>query len=174
MNCPNCGADLPDGSTYCSICGAPIQGNQPNVGNAMFNQSGMPAAAPAKKSSPVGIIIGAVAALVIVFLLGFFVLDGKYNGTYMLESMSMQGFTITEADLDSMGASDVGIKVSFGRCSFVGGESLGLGETGKSKIKFTSDSVTITDSDGTTATGSFDGKSFTIISSGVEMTFTKK
>lgn len=173
MNCPNCGADLPDGSTYCSICATPIQGSQPNVSDGLFNQSSTPAAAP-KKSSPVGIIIGVVAALVVVFLLGFFVLGGRYNGTYMLDTMSMEGMTITASDLAAFGADDVGIKVSFGRCSFVGGESLGLGESGKSKIKFTSDSVTITDSDGTTATGSFDGKSFTIESNGVEMTFTKK
>lgn len=173
MNCPNCGADLPDGSTYCSICATPIQGNQPNVSDGLFNQSSAPAATP-KKSSPVGIIIGVVAALVVVFLLGFFVLGGRYNGTYMLDTMSMEGMTISASDLAAFGMSDVGIKVSFGRCSFVGGESLGLGESGKSKIKFTSDSVTITDSDGTTATGSFDGKSFTIESSGVEMTFTKK
>lgn len=173
MNCPNCGADLPDGSTYCSICATPIQGNQPNAGGAMYSQSGA-SAVPTKKSSPVGIIIGVVAALVVVFLLGYFVLGGKYNGTYMLDTMSMEGMTFSASDLAVFGMSDVGIKVSFGRCSFVGGDSLGLGDSGKSKIKFTSDSVTITDSDGTTATGSFDGKSFTIESSGVEMTFTKE
>ena len=77
---------------------------------------------------------------------------------------------MTASDL---GMEDIGLKVSFGKCEFVGGEALGLDEYGKSKIKFTSDSVTITDSDGTEATGDFDGSSFTLEIDDVEMTFSK-
>ena len=171
MNCPNCGADLPEGAQFCSICQQPIAGPAgASVNDQLFNAAPTYDAAPKKKTPVVGIVIGVVAALAIAFVLVFFVLGARYNGTYMLESMSYGGMTMTASDL---GMDDIGLKVSFGKCEFVGGESLGLDAYGKSKIKFTSDSVTITDSDGTEATGDFDGSSFTLEIEGVEMTFSK-
>lgn len=159
MNCPNCGADLPEGSSVCSVCSTPI------------NAAPAYAAEPAKKKPPiVSIVIGVIVVLAAVFCIGFFVLGGKYNGTYYLESMSYAGETLSASDL---GMDDVGLKVSFGKCEFVGADSLGLGDSGRSKIKFSGNTVTITDSDGTSISGDFDGDSFTLDASGVEMTFTK-
>ncbi len=169
MNCPNCGADLPEGSTFCSVCQAPINGSAP-VNNAMYNAAPAYAAEPAKKKAPVvGIIIGVIVALAALFCIGFFVLGGKHNGTYYLESMSYMGETLYASDL---GMEGVGLKVSFGKCEFVGAEDL-LGETGRSKIKFSGDEVTITDTDGTSITGEVDGDSLILDASGVEMIFTK-
>ncbi len=159
MNCPNCGADLPEGSVVCSVCAAPINAAPAYV------------AEPAKKKTPVvAIIIGVIVILAAVFCVGFFVLGGRHNGTYYLESMSYAGDTLSASDL---GMDSVGLKVSFGRVEFVGADDLGLGDSGKSKIKFSGDTVTITDSDGTTLSGDFDGDSITLDASGVEMIFTK-
>lgn len=180
MNCPNCGAALPDGSTYCPICAMPIQGNQPN-GSMMFQQP----APSRKKAALVGIIISAVVVLAITFLLGFFVLGGryngtymldpdcKYNGTYMIDSVSLGEWTLPASDLASFGMDDIGIKVSFDECSFVGGESLGLDSSDTSRIEFIGDTVIITDNDGTTAEGSLDGNSIIIESDGLLMKFTR-
>ncbi|MGN0152444.1 MAG: hypothetical protein ACI39Q_08220 [Wujia sp.] len=174
MNCPNCGADLPEGSTFCSICQSPVGDAQSAVNDALFNGAPVYAAEPAKKKAPVlGIVIGIVAIVAIAFLLIFFVLGGRYNGTYMLDSMSADGMTITADDLSAFGMTNFGIKISFGKCEFVGGEDYGFDEAGTSKIKISGGKVTITDTDGTTATGTFDGDSFTIEESGVSMTFKK-
>lgn len=199
MNCPNCGAALPDGSTYCSICAMPIQeslsggmmfqeqpsGNmmlqQQTAGNMMFQQP----VPPRRRTALVGIIISAIVILAVTFLVSFYTLGGRYNGTYMLDpdcryngiymldTVSMDGIAISASELASYGMTDIGIKVSSGRCSLIGNESLGLDNFGESRIKFTDDTVTIIDSDGTKATGSFDGSSFTIESSGVFMTFVR-
>lgn len=158
MNCPNCGADLPEGSTVCSVCSTPI------------NTAPAYEAAPAKKKAPVVPIVIAVVVVLAAVLIGYFVINGKHNGTYYLESMSYAGTTMSASDL---GMTDVGIKVSFGRCEFVGGDELGLGDSGRSKIKFSDGTVTITDSDGTSISGDYDGDSFTLNASGVDMTFTK-
>lgn len=168
MNCPSCGADLPEGSAVCNVCQQPIAGAA-NVNDSLFNTAPT-AVAPKKKAPVVPIVIGVVAIAVIAFLLVYFVVGARYNGTYMLESMSYSGMTLTAEDL---GMEDVGLKVSFGKCEFVGGDDLGLSGYEKSKIKFTSDTVTITDGDGTEATGDFDGDSFTLDITGVEMTFSK-
>ena len=84
----------------------------------------------------------------ILFLLIFFVLGGRYNGTYMLDSMSADGMTITADDLSAFGMTNFGIKISFGKCEFVGGEDYGFDEAGTSKIKISGGKVTITDTDG--------------------------
>lgn len=171
MNCPNCGADLPEGSTFCSVCQAPINGAATSpVNDALFNAAPTYAAGSAKKKAPVvGIVIGVIVALAALFCIGFFVLGGKHNGTYYLESMSYFGETLSASDL---GMDGVGLKVSFGKCEFVGAEDL-IGETGRSKIKFSGDEVTITDADGTTISGEVDGDSLILDASGVEMIFTK-
>lgn len=177
MNCPNCGADLPEQTEQCPICFTQITGAAGgSVNDALFNNASPVYQPTPKKKVPVlGIAIGVVLAAALAFVLVFFVLGGRYNGTYKFESMSTGGLTFTADDFSSYGydMSDVGIKVSFGKAEWVGGDELGLGDYGKSKIKFTSDTVTITDSDGTSVTGDFDGSSFVIEVEGVSMTFSK-
>lgn len=180
MNCPNCGAALPEGSTYCSICAMPIQESLSD--GMMFQRQPAP---PRRRTALAGIIISAVVILAVTFLVSFFTLGGRYNGTYMLDpdcryngiymldTVSLGDMIMPASELASYGMSDIGIKVSFGRCSFVGSEALGLGNSGESRITFTDDTVTIIDSDGTTAEGSFDGSSFTIELSGLSMTFAR-
>ena len=78
MNCPNCGADLPEGTQFCSICQQPIVGSAgASVNNQLFNTAPAYDVAPKKKTPVVGIVIGVIAALAIAFVLVFFVLGSK-------------------------------------------------------------------------------------------------
>lgn len=96
---------------------------------------------------------------------------GSYDGIYYLESMSYAGEVMSASEL---GMEDIGLKVSYGRCEFIGGESVGLANSGSSDIIFSSDTVTIIDSDGATIYGKYDGDAIILDASGVEMIFSRK
>lgn len=97
--------------------------------------------------------------------------SGNHDGIYYLESMSYAGEVMSASEL---GMEDIGLKVSYGRCEFIGGESVGLANSGSSDIIFSDDTVTIIDSDGSTIYGKYDGDAIILDASGVEMIFSKK
>ena len=182
MNCPNCGSQLTDDTTFCAACGTPITpqsaGSQ-NVNDALFNSapaySSTPVA-PAKKSNPIGIIVGVIAAVAIIFVLGFFVLGGRYNGTYEFVSMSMFG---AEYDIDQLSelygeSITMDLKVTFRTCT-LDMDALGYNDSGKCKIKISGDEVTLTDAS-ETMTGTYDSaeKTITLDVEGIQMVFKKK
>lgn len=83
MNCPKCGAEMPDGSKYCGVCGNQLNGpamppaqpetlNQPYVAPVV-----MPAAPEQKSNKTLFIIIGAIAGVFVLLLVlvgGYFLL----------------------------------------------------------------------------------------------------
>ncbi|MDD6326987.1 MAG: zinc ribbon domain-containing protein [Lachnospiraceae bacterium] len=181
MNCPNCGSEFPEGSVMCPVCGNPVASN-PTAG---YNQ---PAPAPSyveptpiktKKSSPIVSIVIAVVAVAAIFLLGFFVLGGRYMGTYKITSVNITGEaygqvideTYSASDLSALGLEDMALKVTFNnRCRFLNAESYGL--TGPYKFKVSGDKVTITGSDGSVYGKYENGKiSISEEEDGLEVTF---
>lgn len=184
MNCPNCGAELPEGSTWCAACGTALGDAQPqaSVNDQLFSQTPVTpveAAVPAKKSST-GIIAAIVAVLVIVAAAAVvFLTVGKYNGTYKLSEVSAMGMTLSAEDFEEFSGQklDMSLKVSFGKCKLSADMAeLGVEGSGSCKIKIKGDKVTLT-ADGEDLEGTYDSKkkSITIIEpeSGVSMTFTK-
>ncbi|MBQ9199789.1 MAG: zinc ribbon domain-containing protein [Lachnospiraceae bacterium] len=172
MNCPFCGADLPEGSDFCPSCGQVItpeqsQSNQTgfNVNNAIFNgasnTSYQPAApAPAKKSNS-GSIIGIVVALLVVVAVGLFIFTNcKYIGNYKFYGMKMtymgQTMTFTASD---MGMSSDAAKLSVGLFNRATFDFNGDKSTGKLTVK--GSDVTLEGSDGTLY-GTFDKSEKTI------------
>ena len=179
MNCPSCGAEVPAGSVMCPVCGNPVAAQPTMNYDAPAQPSYVePSPVPAKKSPLVGIII-AVVALVAVFLVGFFLLGGKYTGTYKLYEVSVSAYgmteTVTEDDLAAYGMGNVSLKVTFNRCKFKGLETYSL--TGPYKFKISGEKVTITGSDGSVY-GTYDKseKSITLTEEedGMEVSFVFK
>lgn len=152
MNCPNCGAEVPAGSVMCPVCGNPVvaQPNMPYGAPTPAQPEYMDLTPMKKKSSPLIGIIVAIAAIVAVLLVGYFVLGGKYTGTYKLTEVSVSAYGITESlgeeELMANGMGNVSLKVTFNRCKFKGLESYSL--TGPYKFKISGEKVTITGSDG--------------------------
>lgn len=182
MNCPNCGAELPEGSTWCAACGNAIDA-QPAGGAADSLFSGTPVAeAPAKKSKA-GLIVAVVAIVAVIAVLAVVVIlkGGKHNGTYKLTSLSAYGMEFSVDQFESMAGVkvDMTLTVKGSKCelkvSKETAEAMGSGFTsGTGKIKFDGDKVTI-ESDGTlTGTYDADAKTITLSASGVDMVFTKQ
>lgn len=180
MNCPNCGTQLPDGTTFCTTCGSALDA-QPatNVNDALFNNAApayTPAPAKKGKGGVIGIIVGVIALLAIAFVLVYFVFNGRYNGTYEFDSMSAFGLTYTREEMEDLyGESlDISLKVTFTKCT-LDADALGYSGSGSAKIKFKGDEVTFIDGD-EEMTGTYDSKekSITISAEGVEMKFVKK
>lgn len=178
MNCPNCGAELPEGSTWCAACGNAVDAQQSGgVNDALFSSS--PAGAPAKKSN-VGAIIAVIAAVVVIAVLAVVVLTkgGKYNGTYEISEVSAFGMTFSAAEFEEMYGQklDMSITVKGSKCTISANMSgMGVEGSGSAKIKFSGDTVTIEDSS-QTITGKYDSsaKTITLTSQGVDMVFKKK
>lgn len=179
MNCPNCGTQLPDDATFCDTCGTAIDA-QPanNVNDALFNNDTVaytPAPAKKGKGGIIGIIVGVIALLAIAFVVTYFVLGGRYNGTYEFDSMSALGMTYTREEMEELSGEslDMSLKITFTKCTldadFVGYEE------GSAKIKIKGDEVTFIDDSGE-MTGTYDSaeKSITINAKGIEMKFIKK
>lgn len=179
MNCPNCGNQLPDGTTFCTSCGTPLGAQQPvqSPSDALFNAEPAYTPAPAKKGkgSVIGIIIGVIALLAIAFVVAFFVLGGRYNGTYKFVSATAFGMEMTLADLEAESGQtmEMSLEVTFGKCT-LNAKAIGLENSGSAKIKIKGDEVTFIDGS-QEMSGSYDSseKSITINADGVELKFIK-
>ncbi len=185
MVCPNCGTQVPDGTGFCTTCGAQMPMADPNAGyanpnDALFNQQPYQAApaAPAK-SSKTGMIVGIAAAVVAVALIIFFVVKlvggGKYNGTYEFYSFSGFGMTYTAEELEEQSGQkmDMTLVVKNGKCT-LNAEAMGVSDSGSAKIKFDGDKVTFIDGD-EEMYGSYDADEeiITLEIEGMEMAFKK-
>ena len=178
MNCPNCGAELPEGSTWCAACGNAVDAQQSGgVNDALFSSS--PAGAPAKKSN-VGAIIAVIAAVVVIAVLAVvvFAKGGKYNGTYELSEVSAFGMTYTADEFEALSGQklDMTLTVKGSKCTLSANMSgMGVEGDGTAKIKISGDTVTISDSS-QTITGKYDSseQTITLNSQGVDMVFKKK
>lgn len=77
--CTSCGAQLPDDSHFCSSCGS----NQDKQSPSDIAQSAPPPVAPKKKKisgcAVAAIVLGALAALVVLFAAGLFMLVGFFT-----------------------------------------------------------------------------------------------
>lgn len=190
MNCPNCGAYLPDDSTFCDACGTPIapwqlksaQTEQPaqSVNDALFNAKPVYTSNPVpqkKSNSALKEILIGVAVIAAILFAGFFVLGGRYNGTYEFESMYADGMEFTAEQLEEISGTSINmsIKVVFTRC-IVDMDMLGYDETGTAKFRISNNKVTLSNSGKTPLTGTYNSaeKSITISADGVEMKFVKK
>ena len=166
MNCPTCGADVPEGIAFCSSCGAQVpltpQPQQTyNVNDALFGggQNGSygynspygastSAAQPAKKGA--GGIIAAIVAIVViaaaVFAVGFFVLGWRYNGTYEFVKAEAAGMTLTKEDLASYSGQnmEMSLKISFGKATLKA-DALGYTGGGSAKVSFKGTKITFKD-----------------------------
>ena len=169
MNCPNCGAEIPEGITFCSSCGTSVQA-QPSVqpaydmGSAPYQAT--PGVAP-KKSAPIGAIIGIAVALVAIVCVVFFVFlkGGNYNGKYKLIEMTYMGKTFNEEDISAAGQS-MTLTIKGSKCDLEGENA---------KIKIKGDKVEVTDSVGTYE-GTYDKseKTITLDIEGIIMVFKKQ
>ncbi len=106
MNCPNCGSQLAEGSTFCAYCGSQIGQAQAPVYNQPVQQAAY--AQPAKKFPTAALIAIIVAVLAIVAVVVFVVVKpgkddeksgNKVDGTYVLTRMEYQGVVYEGADL---------------------------------------------------------------------------
>lgn len=178
MNCPNCGAELPEGSTWCAACGSAVDAQQSGgVNDALFSSS--PAGAPAKKSN-VGAIIAVIAAVVVIAVLAVvvFMKGGKYNGTYELSEVSAFGMTYSAEEFEALSGQklDMTLTIKGSKCTLSANMSgMGVVGDGSAKIKISGSTVTIEDST-QTITGKYDSsaKTITLNSQGVDMVFKKK
>ncbi|MGN0435330.1 MAG: zinc-ribbon domain-containing protein [Wujia sp.] len=169
MNCPNCGAEIPEGITFCSSCGTSIQ-SQPSVqpafdmGAAPYQTT--PSVAP-KKKAPIGAIIGVVVALIAIVCVVFFVIlkGGKYDGEYKLIEMTYMGITYDEATIAQAGQ-ELTLTIKGSSCDLEGEAA---------KIKISGDEVEVTDSVGTYK-GTYDKseKTITLDVEGIIMVFKKQ
>lgn len=180
MNCPNCGAELPEGSTWCAACGNAIDAQSSGgAADALFSSS--PAAeAPAKKKSSAGAIIAVIAVIAVVAVLAVVVLmkGGKYNGTYELSEVSAMGMTYSAEEFEQLSGQklDMTLTVKGSKCTLSANmPGMGVSGDGSAKIKFSGDTVTIEDNS-QTITGKYDSsaKTITLNSQGVDMVFKKK
>lgn len=178
MNCPNCGAELPEGSTWCAACGNAVDAQSSGgVNDALFSSS--PAAVPAKKSN-VGAIIAVIAVVAVIAVLAVVVVmkGGKYDGTYELSEVSAFGMTYSVDEFEKLAGQklDMTITVKGSKCTVSANmPGMGVEGDGSAKIKFSGDTVTIEDSS-QTMTGTYDSsaKTITLNSQGVDMVFKKK
>ena len=157
MNCPSCGADVPEGIVFCSTCGAQIPLSQPqpqpqqtyNVNDALFggaqNSSyGSPYGAststitPAKKNT--GGVVAAIIAIVViavaVITVGFFVLGWRYNGTYKFSKVEILGmsYTVDQFNQETGQNYDMTLTLSFGKAT-IKADALGYGGTARASFK---------------------------------------
>ncbi|MDE6025640.1 MAG: zinc ribbon domain-containing protein [Lachnospiraceae bacterium] len=178
MNCPNCGAELPEGSTWCASCGNAIDSQSSGGASDALFSSTPTASAPAKKSAA-GPIIAIVAILAVIAVAAILVVPKmKYNGTYELSEVSAMGMTWTAADFEEMSGQklDMSLKVSFGKVELSADMAdMGVEGSGTAKIKISGSKVTITEN-GQTLEGKYDSKAQTITlnAEGVDMVFKKK
>lgn len=187
MNCPICGAELQDGSTWCPTCGSSLDPAQQMVQpqqqmapvNNLFNQDPMAAVAPAPKKSPVAAIIIALVCVLALGAVAFFTLGkGGKNGTYELSEVSAMGMTFSADEFAQMSGQELkmSIKVKGSKCE-VSADMADMGAvgSGSAKIKFSGDKVTIS-SGSEELEGKYDAKkkTITITASGVDMVFKKK
>ena len=188
MTCPFCGANLPDNSDFCDACGTPIaswqsqSSNSTNLNDALFNSaptSGYSSSYSGTKSSSNSMIkfISTIVILVVLAIVGYNLLGVKYNGTYTLSSMEVDG---VEYDLGLMEATlgetyDMSIKISFKRAK-LDIDIPGMSEEGWSKIKFNGNDIIIYNPDtGYELKGTYDRNektiSFEMDEAGVEASF---
>ena len=73
MFCPNCGAQLPDGSAFCGSCGARLGGAPQAPQQSVYQQVPQQTAKPKKKISKGKVALIAVAAVAVVAVLGMLV-----------------------------------------------------------------------------------------------------
>ena len=154
MTCPSCGSQLPDGTDFCPNCGNVIPADSANTAPA-FNPNDVVfsganndsySSAPAKNNSS-GAIVGIIVAVaVIAFIAVYFVLNGKYMGTYEIDSMiiTYQGQTQTLSGSE-LGISGDEMKITVGLFNKV--TVVSSGSKGTGKIKFSGDTVTLSDSE---------------------------
>ncbi len=156
MNCPNCGAQLQEGTLVCPNCAAALPVD--NASQPAFNQA--PVYDVPKKSKK-GLIIGlscaAVVVIAAVILCVVLLIGGGKNGTYLCKDMEAYGVTCT-IKVD-------GSKFTMKMAAF------GENETQKGTIKFNGKKVKLT-AEGETIEGTYNKSKKTITFEG--MTFTKK
>lgn len=75
--CPRCGAQLPDGATFCAQCGQPLTPVTPNPG---YYSAPAPQPAPAPKKKRSGLVV--ILILVLLAVGGYFLYDylGPFGG----------------------------------------------------------------------------------------------
>ncbi len=110
MFCPNCGTKLPDGGRFCPNCGTdtavPNSPAQPPVPSPVRYEPGPVPAAPKKKKTNKGLIIGvSVASGVLVLLIAVAVVLFLLLGGGKTPTMTYKGMTFSygmEIDLDKL------------------------------------------------------------------------
>ena len=169
MVCQNCGTQLPDGTPSCPTCGAQMFAQQPYMDpNQPYTAA---PAAPAKggNNKMVGIIAAVVAIVAIVVVAVLLLGGGEYDGKYKLTKCSYGGEVYSIEDMELMlGESyDMTLTVKGKRCTLTSD-----GETGRGKITFDGDTVTVED-DTDTIEGTYDAdaKTITLYMYGVGMVF---
>lgn len=169
MNCPNCGAQLPDGATFCTACGTPIQQAAPDMYAQPENayaqpayEAAQPAAPKSKKGLIGGIIAGVVVLAAILVVLFVFVLGGgKLDGKYVCKDFAAFGM-------------DMYIEIDGDKFTMVSAyEDEKESEEGTVKVDGDKISLTV---DGETLDAKYDKKekTITISESGISLTFTKE
>lgn len=73
MFCPNCGAQVPDGSAFCGSCGARLGGAPQAPQQSVYQQAPQQTAKQKKKISKGKVALIAVAAVAVVAVLGMLV-----------------------------------------------------------------------------------------------------
>lgn len=154
MNCPNCGANLPDGSAFCNFCGTQFQQANPytNPYNAApVNQYNAAPAATAKKAPTAAIIAGIVILLAVAAIIVVLVTKGgksgnkDVDGNYVLYKMDYAGMTYDEDDIiASTSANERNLKIKGDTVTFNGASA---------DIEYDGNDFTISD-----ASGEMDGE----------------
>ncbi len=191
MNCPTCGASLPDGSVFCTTCGSQI-GQAAGSGMSLANDAygatapvnqgqygaqgsfGGPAPAvapsypsmqPGKTGSKAGIIIAiclVVAAAAVVAVI--FLMkggSGEYDGTYNFVSAEVSGMSFTKEELENMSGQKFDMKLTI-KGNKITIDAEDMGiEKGTGTVTIKGSTVTIEDSN-ETLTGEYDSATKTI------------
>ena len=174
MNCPNCGADIPEGELTCPVCGSSATDAQP------VNMTST--AAPAPKSNK-GVIIGVVAALVaiaaIVVVLVVFVFGGsKPDGHYVCDDMSFGGIEMALDINGDKATMSMTMEFDVDGNGEIDPETESESETQEGTVSIDGDKMTLT-FDGESMVATYNKKEKTIVLDGEEMggmtlTFTKE